>query len=1047
MFQQSIRRRLMLVIGLILVVGLFANQRTGLDSRAADAAQATGQAEVPIQVPPGFVVERVAGSPLVEHPVMAGFDDRGRLFVAESAGHNFKAVDLLKQLPNSIRRLEDSKGAGRFDKSTVFADQMTFPMGSLWHDGALYVCSPPSLWRLEDTKGAGVADQRQELVTKFGFTGNAADIHGPFLSPDGRLYWTDGRHGHEIKRPNGSVIQGKAARIFRCKPDGSDVEVVCGGGMDDPVGMAFTEEGEPFATVDILIGSPRRIDGIIYCIEGGAYPYHESVLHEFKKTGDLLPPIVDLGWVAPSGLTRYRGTAFGAAYRDNLFSAQFNTHKVQRHILERDGATFRSRTEDFLVSTSPDFHPTDVLEDADGSLLVIDTGGWFRIGCPTSQIAKPEVKGAIYRVRRKDAVAVADPRGLTLQWNQLPAPELAKLLDDPRWVVRDCAVQQLAKQKDQALSALKDVLSTSASVQARRNAVWALTRIESDAARQLVRTALGDDTDASVRIAAAHAVGLHRDHLAGAILTRLVQMDSPAVRREAATALGRIGRNRLESSPVPILLKAVGSECDRFLEHALIYALIEIRVPEETLHGLHDLNPRVRRAALIALDQMDGGNLNREQVIPQLDTDDPALQKTVWAMITARPEWANDVSGLLRDWLARTALSPTRREMLRTALLSFCKDQAVQELVVQALARTTTPTETRLLVLETMAQAPMDKLPKSWVAELGRDLQNREERVRRQTVATVRARGVTDYDEALTRLASDQGQPAELRVAALGTVVPRLARIEPSLFDFLRSRLDKELPPLARLAAADALGNSKLTRDQLLALCEAVAGAGSMELPHLIAAYEHAPDAEIGKKLLAVLDRSPGLTSLSPDNLRRTLKEYPADVQQAATTLLKRLEVDTEKQKAKLDELASVLGKGDVRRGKDVFFGKKAACAACHTVGAEGGRVGPDLTKIGGIRTGRDLLEAVVFPSASIVRGFEPYVIVTQDGRSFTGIIGRETAEAVYLVNTERTETRIPRSAIETIERGRVSIMPQGLDAQLNPQELGNLIAYLQSLR
>src|SRR5204863_9312101 len=136
------------------------------------------------------------------------------------------------------------------------ADQMTFPMGSLWHDGALYVCSPPSLWRMQDTKGVGVADQRKELVTKFGFTGNAADIHGPFASPDGRLYWTDGRHGHEITQPDGTVMKGKAARIFRCKPDGSDVEVVCGGGMDDPVGMAFTDEGEAFATVDMRIGPP-----------------------------------------------------------------------------------------------------------------------------------------------------------------------------------------------------------------------------------------------------------------------------------------------------------------------------------------------------------------------------------------------------------------------------------------------------------------------------------------------------------------------------------------------------------------------------------------------------------------------------------------------------------------------------------------------------------------------------------------------------------------------------------------------------------------------
>src|SRR5262249_15789636 len=118
-------------------------------SHVATASADGKTVAAPFTVPPGFVVERVAGPPLVEHPVMACFDDRGRLFVAESAGQNLKAEQLLTQLPNSIRLLEDTKGAGVFDKSTVFADKMTFPMGVLWHDGALYTCSPPSLWKLE----------------------------------------------------------------------------------------------------------------------------------------------------------------------------------------------------------------------------------------------------------------------------------------------------------------------------------------------------------------------------------------------------------------------------------------------------------------------------------------------------------------------------------------------------------------------------------------------------------------------------------------------------------------------------------------------------------------------------------------------------------------------------------------------------------------------------------------------------------------------------------------------------------------------------------
>src|SRR5262245_61382030 len=100
------------------------------------------------KVPPGFVVEKVAGPPLVEHPTMACFDERGRLFVAETVGKNLPFTDLVKNPPNLIRVLEPAGDDGRFHKSSVFADKMTFPMGVLWHDGALYTAAAPSFWRL-----------------------------------------------------------------------------------------------------------------------------------------------------------------------------------------------------------------------------------------------------------------------------------------------------------------------------------------------------------------------------------------------------------------------------------------------------------------------------------------------------------------------------------------------------------------------------------------------------------------------------------------------------------------------------------------------------------------------------------------------------------------------------------------------------------------------------------------------------------------------------------------------------------------------------------
>ena len=330
---------------------------------------------------------------------MGCFDDTGRLFVCDGAGVNMSAEELEKKLPNRINMLEDQDGDGVFDRSTVFADKMTFPMGGTWHDGALYVASPPNIWRLEDTDGDGVADKRDIIVDRFGYTGNAASIHGCFFSPDGRLYWCDGYHGHEFKDEDGNIVsKRKGSYIFSCWPDGSDVRIHCGGGMDNPVEVDFTDEGDVIGTVNILYTRPR-VDCLVHWQYGGAYPHREAVLDELRVTGDLLEPIHKFGHVAISGTTRYRSGVMNHQWGNNFFATQFNLGKVVRLELERHGSTYSTTEREFLSCVNRGFHPTDVIEDADGSLLVVDTGGWFYRGCPTSQRSKPDVLGGIYRVR------------------------------------------------------------------------------------------------------------------------------------------------------------------------------------------------------------------------------------------------------------------------------------------------------------------------------------------------------------------------------------------------------------------------------------------------------------------------------------------------------------------------------------------------------------------------------------------------------------------------------------------------------------------------
>ena len=109
--------------------------------------------------------------------------------------------------------------------------------------------------------------------------------------------------------------------------------------------------------------------------------------------------------------------------------------------------------------------------------------------------------------------------------------------------------------------------------------------------------------------------------------------------------------------------------------------------------------------------------------------------------------------------------------------------------------------------------------------------------------------------------------------------------------------------------------------------------------------------------------------------------------------------------------------------------------------------MGPDLSRIGKIRTERDLLEAIAYPSASIVRGYEPMLIKTKGGEHLAGVILRETADHLDLAVGPALERKLPRDDIIELKSSPISLMPGGLDRVLSKQELADLIAFLRSLK
>ena len=154
--------------------------------------------------------------------------------------------------------------------------------------------------------------------------------------------------------------------------------------------------------------------------------------------------------------------------------------------------------------------------------------------------------------------------------------------------------------------------------------------------------------------------------------------------------------------------------------------------------------------------------------------------------------------------------------------------------------------------------------------------------------------------------------------------------------------------------------------------------------------------------------------------------------------------VDAAAQRKHIEELLPLVAKGDIRRGNAVFYSSKAACSSCHRLGIAGGTTGPELTHVGKTRTERDILESILYPSLSFVRSYEPVLITTQDGRKINGVIKDETATEYVVATGPDQLVRIAHTDVDEMQPSKVSIMPAGLDKQLTPQELADLVAFLK---
>ncbi len=516
-------------------------------------------------------VDLVAVEPFVTAPVAIDFGPDGRLWVAEMV--DYPAGRQGHYEPGGrIRVLEDTHGSGRFDKATVFLDNIPFPTGiKVWRRGVL-ICAAPDILYAEDTRGDGKANLVRKLYSGFGTQNYQARVNSLEYGLDGWVYGSCGLFGGTITSFTGKTLA-LGDRDFRIKPDSGEIEPATGrtqqGRVRDDWGNWFGCDNSNLCVHYVLADhylrrNPHAAAGATafnfndYPDANRLYPVKKDV-QMFKLSGPANHT------TSACGIGIYRDDLLGAAFTGNAFTCEPVNLLVHRLQLAPRGSTFAGRRpakeiqSEFLASTDNWSRPVQVRTGPDGALWVVDMyrfviehPRWI----PPAELALLDVRagqsmGRVYRVRPRDKV----PRPW-LRLDRLDAKGLVAALNSPNGWQRDMAGQMLlwtkAGRNPATSRLLVEMSENSSRPEARLHALCVLDGL-SELPVETVQKALTDthpgirrhairvaetlldqhpplatmvaerirDNDAQVRLQVAYSLGAWHDDRAGTALASL----------------------------------------------------------------------------------------------------------------------------------------------------------------------------------------------------------------------------------------------------------------------------------------------------------------------------------------------------------------------------------------------------------------------------------------------------------------------------------------------------------------------------------------------
>lgn len=894
----------------------------------------------------------------------------------------------------TVRLLEDTDGDGRFDRATLFADNLSWPTAIACYDGGVFIGAAPDILYCKDTDGDGRADHREVVYRGFGRSNVQGLLNSFTWGLDNRIHGATSSAGAKVVRVDDESAEPLvlSGRDFAFDPRTREIVATSGGAQH---GMSFNRWGRRFLCsnsdhIQLVMFEDRYVARNPYMEVPSARrsiaadgPQAEvfrispvepwRIVRTRLRASGVVPGVVEGGgrpagyFTGATGVTIYRGDAWPEEYLDQAFIGDVGSNIVHRKVLRPNGVELIAQRVDdgfeFVASSDIWFRPCQFYNAPDGGLYILDV---YREVIEHPASLPPMIKKHLDLTSGRDRGRIY--RIVPADYQQRPQP-----------------------------------------------------RLSSATTEELVATL-------------AHANGWHRE-----------------------TASRLLWERQDRTAVAPLIRLAFEAERPEGRMHAL-YALDGLGAlsVEVILRALDDEHPRVREHAV--------------RLSEKLAADAPAIQAKLFALVDDDDQLVRyqlaftlgEISGTGRNAaLARLARRDAGDRWMRLAMqssLSEGADAVFGELVRDASFRATDPGRTFLaslaeqlgtrnqpdgvaLVMKEVEALPPDDVDlgqtivKGLSEGLGRSGVPQADRL----ASAGSSRLAEMLDDLLQRARTtvlDEGQPLEKRVEAirslgLGTYAD--AR------DVLSELLDNRQPQALQVAALAALA-----RFPEVEVAELILDSWPGFSPRLrVEATEvlFARPARLHALLAALESGEIAAADLDPGRVRTLLSHPDPSIAEPAERLLG--DVTIGRRQDVVDAYRDVLDMaGDPTRGEAAF---RKVCAACHRIGDVGHEIGPNLATLQN-RGAESILLNILDPNREVNPQYVNYVLLTTDGRSVTGMIAAESATSVTLRRAEGAEDTVLRVNIDQLQSTSLSIMPEGLEQQLDKQAMADLIAYLTSL-